>query len=135
MKRSDKSQQDLWQDTLDEGLPRDFAGRSLERMLDSARRRKQRRVAVRAGLGSALVLALLALLLHRSPSPLPEIQVVEAPPVTPPPAAVPAAVPKAPAVQTLSDEELLAAFGGRPVVLVGSGDSKQVVLLDGKKQR
>lgn len=135
MKHSDPSQPDLWQDTLDEGLPRDFPGQSLERMLGSAHRRKQRRMALRAGLSTALLLALLGLLLHRSPPPVTETPVVQTQPAPPPPVEVPVAIPKAPVVETISDEELLAAFGKRPVALVGSGDSKQIVLLDQKKKR
>lgn len=135
MKRSD-DYQELWQDTLDEGLPKDFAGESLDRMLGSARSRRRRKTAVRAGLGTALVVPLLFLLIHRaaptatvSPAP-PLVETVPvAPPVAPPPVA-----PKATVVETISDEELLAAFGSRPVVLVGGGESKQLVLLDQKKK-
>lgn len=134
MKRRD-DYQELWQDSLDEGLPGDFASESLARMLGSARKRRRRKVAVKAGLGAALVLPLLFLLIHRAPpaaTPTSTPPLVETVPVPPPVAPVPPE-PKATVVQTMSDEELLAAFGGRPVLLVGSGDSKQLVLLDQKK--
>jgi hypothetical protein len=59
--------------------------------------------------------------------------VVEAVPAPPPPVAPAHAAPRAIVVETIDDEELLAAFAGRPVLLVGSGESKQIVLLDQKK--
>jgi hypothetical protein len=126
--------QELWRDTLDEGQPRDFACESLARMLGSARSRRRRKIAARAGLGTALVLALLTFLFVRQTPPATTSPVVvEAVPASPPPVAPAHAAPRAIVVETIDDEELLAAFAGRPVLLVGSGESKQIVLLDQKK--
>jgi hypothetical protein len=100
-------------------------------MLGSARSRKRQKLAGKAGLGTALALPLLFLLLHRTP---PAATESTAPPLAEVVPAPPPAAPKAVVVEAISDEELLAAFGGRPVALVGTGASKQLVLLDQKKR-
>ena len=123
MKNTDHHE--LWRDALDDTLPADFATVTLTTMLGAARTRRRRRAAVKGAIAAALVIPSLFLALR----PGPQVQVTrpieqahqEAAPITPP---------AAPAIQTMSDDELLAQFPGRAVALIGSGDSKQLVFLD-----
>ncbi|WP_035616028.1 hypothetical protein [Haloferula sp. BvORR071] len=147
MKANDKDQPELWRDTLDEGVPADFAQESLARMLGGARRRRQHRLAMKAGIITALIVPLL-LMFHRTPDQASPIRSTSQPGASPEaiaetgpaiellhPVALPQGPepPKAAVVETIGDDELLSEFSGRPAMLVGTGDAKQLVLLDQKK--
>lgn len=104
-----------------------FRAASLQRTLASARRHRQARAALRVGGGMAAAIALAsAAWWHWSPA----INSVENPSV-----AVTAAQPvretvPGTSIQVVSDEELLAMFGDRPVAIVGPPENRQFVFLD-----
>jgi hypothetical protein len=106
-----------------------FEARLLENTLQYARRRKQRRHVVRT-VAMALVLCcagLIAFLPARKTRPVSE---------APAPGALSAEAPVLPgtSIRLLTDEELLEVFAGRPVAIIGSGDQRQLVVLDTFRQ-
>lgn len=92
---------------------------SLEAMLRSVRRRRQRRALVTGGAATLVVALSLAVLIQRWPAGARD---EVSSPTTP-----------APAVRTISDEQLLALFADRSVALVGRDGAQQLLFFDAPK--
>lgn len=116
---------ELWDDTLADSLPAGFEDEALAKMLGRARTRRRTRTATKGVLILALLTPLLVIT-HR-PAPTKDTPVVTIPHQPSPPSVAPE-----PAIQVLSDEELFAQFPDRPIAIIGTGDSKQLVFLDQK---
>ena len=121
--KPDPRNQNLLNDVLAEAAPDDFRQSSLEWTLGLARRRRRIRYAVRTGsvalfLAAAVAGWLLVPVRHGSitarPTPA-ERRGSDNPVVT---------------IETINDEELLAAFPDRPLALIGPPGQQDLVFLD-----
>jgi hypothetical protein len=112
---------DLWNDALDEAMPGDLAGKSLQAMQRAARGRKQRRRITGAAL-LGLACAVVALIFW----PRPRTMIPSAPP-----AAVIAARAPAPRVRYLSDDELIEHLNaaGYGVAITHDGGHERMLLV------
>lgn len=114
---------ELWNDTLDEALPRDLSAASLKAMRQAARGRILRRRITRASLTTAAALALLWLCLP-----------VTKDKTTP---NIAHAIVPAPSIRELSDQELLTALHEADIgiAIAGPKDHQEILLVANEVQR
>ncbi|MEP6671939.1 MAG: hypothetical protein ABJF10_22445 [Chthoniobacter sp.] len=116
---------DLWNDSLDEAMPRDLAAASLKAMQSAARgRKRRRRIAGAALLGLACAAG--ALVFWPSPHTQQPVTKQSGPPAV----AIAAKVP-APPVRYLSDDELIEHLNaaGYGVAITQNGGHERVLLV------
>lgn len=123
MKPDSSDHDPLWDELTGTAPPGDFFAASLETMLAGVRaKRRARRLRLGAVSSAIIVLSLiLALRGGFGTARPPEHGVASGRPVVPESRSI---------LTTISDDELLDQFPGRPVALVDSGDSVRLVLLD-----
>jgi hypothetical protein len=116
--------EELWRDALNDAAPDAFAQATLASTLAHARRVRRTRHSIRitAGASVAVVAALFGLLLSRSPHTM-------VPSDRSPAVIAHTSEPNGIRVRYLTDEELLARFPDQPVGLVGSGSSREFMVL------
>lgn len=116
---------ELWNDTLDEALPRDLSAASLNAMREAARGRILRRRMARASLTAAAALALLWLFLPvTKDKSTPDIAHAIAPSSP------------APSIRELSDEELITALHEADIgiAIAGPKDHQEILLVSQEPQ-
>jgi hypothetical protein len=120
--------QELWRDALNDAAPDAFVEATLALTIASARRTRRTRHAIRITIGAvaAMVAILVGANLFRSTHTM-------APNDSVPAVMAQSSEPKGIPVRYLTDEELLARFPDQPVALVGSGSSRDFLVLANAK--
>ena len=114
---------EIWNDALEHAMPPGFSDQALDQLLRTARRRRRQRHALRALGAAAAVVTVMMILSNKPILPLPS---QAGNPRTPSPETI--------EVRRISDEELLTRFPHQPLVMVGTGNAKTLVLLDPKQE-
>jgi hypothetical protein len=133
--------QDLWRDALNDAAPNAFAEATLALTIARARRVRRTRHAIRIAASAtvALVVTCAAAIFLRSPDTMapnnsvPSVTAKMTPSESSQPVRAQAAKPIGVSVRYLTDEELLDRFPDQPVALVGSGSSREFLVLTNAK--